>query len=214
MRVAMAVMVGAACALTSGGRELPVAPPPRAKPTDADWLPKRGSNSKAKWYENIAPDPPSAFPDICISVTPEMMNDIAKYWTSYKERCPRLFGTTGLKVSATDGVLQKLLKARLHQGSLEFQEFQRRSQGNGPGPEAEQYRECLLDMQAAATELWTGQPKELVPWVEEMVVASKELERLMRVRVSVGTAHPSTLHAATRTRLKIEAELWKAKNSR
>ena len=67
-------------------------------------------------------------------------------------------------------------------------------------------------MQVAATELWVRQPKELIPWLEELLIASKDLEQFMRLRVLNGTFSSEELHSATRLRLKIEAELWKANN--
>ena len=81
----------------------------------------------------------------------------------------------------------------------------------GPGPNFDRYRECLLDMQSAAIELWAGQ-KELVPWLEELLIASKEHAGYVRLGVFTGSRPPDELYAARRLRLKIEAELWKAKN--
>ncbi|MBN9119354.1 MAG: hypothetical protein J0I06_09360 [Planctomycetes bacterium] len=71
----------------------------------------------------------------------------------------------------------------------------------------------MLDIQSAATELWAKQPKELVPWLGELLIAAKEHERFTHVRVLNGSAAPSELTAASRLRLKIEAELWKAKHA-
>jgi hypothetical protein len=67
-------------------------------------------------------------------------------------------------------------------------------------------------MQSAATELWAGQPKELGPWLEELLIVSKDLERSARMRVFSGSIGPDEYYAARRLRLKLEAELWKAKN--
>src|SRR5687767_8526314 len=80
----------------------------------------------------------------------------------------------------------------------------------GHAPSFFQARDYLADVLDAATELWAGQPKELVPWLEEFVIASKHLEWSTRVRVEHLSAPLGQLHVATRLRLKMEAELWKA----
>lgn len=215
MRVAMAVVVGAACALSSGGREPPVAPPPRAKPTDADWLPKRGSdpgsgNGGVRFADGIA-NAPTVFPEIGLPEDAKVGSE--QYWAAFEKMCPRLFGHLTLKIEATDDTLRKLLKARLHQAAFQFELFYRiRGISSGPGPNYDRHRMCLLDIQATAAELWAGQPKELVPWLEELLVASKEHERRMREHVLVGTVSGGEMVAARCVRLKIEAELWKAKN--
>lgn len=219
MRVAMAVVVGAVCALTSGGRELPVAPPPRAKPTDADWLPKRGSDPKAKEYErlkDLAADPPTAFPDLVILPRKDLRDwkpgTLNPDQEALAKACPRLHGTIALTIEPTDDTLRKLLKARLHQGALEFQQHQKLVEIHGVPWPATIYHTCLQDIQSTAAELWTRQPNELVPWLEELVIAGKVLERNTRMRVYIGTVHLKELHTVSRLRLKIEAELWKAKN--
>lgn len=215
MRIAMAVVVGAACALTSGGRELPVAPPPRAKPTDADWLPKPGSDPK---LGSIPADPPSAFPELVPPPIPQAgnRNEIEEqYWQLWTKMCPRLYGAIAIGIEATDGVHQKLLKARLHQGVIEFQVMEQgRGVVSGPRPGFDHYRDCLSDIQSVAVELWANQPKELIPWLEEVTVVAKAVEAFTRTRVTIGTRLPMELTAARRLRLKAEAELWKAKNAK
>jgi hypothetical protein len=71
--------------------------------------------------------------------------------------------------------------------------------------------ECLADIEAVCLELWGGQPKELIPWLEELVVVTKEMERFTFIRVLNGTDPPQRLDAARRFRLRAEAALWKAK---
>jgi hypothetical protein len=219
MRIAMAVVVGAACALTSGGRELPVAPPPRAKPTDADWLPKWGSapREKSGVYLGYA-DPPSAFPELTPPPIPQTggKEAVEQYRDSLEKAYPRLRGTIAVTIEPTDDTLRKLLKARLYQGALEFGMIEDNQWAiSGPTrPGLVQYRECLSDMHAAVVELWANQPKEIVPWLEEMVIAAKMVERIARNRTAIGTSPPTDLQAARRFRLKMEAELWKAKNAK
>lgn len=166
--------------------------------------------------------PPSLFPDI---VPPALeKSDWDRHWLSlaiiqrvmrYAALCPRLFGTIALKVEPTDDVARKLLKARLHQGTLQFQLTQRQEIYGGSDPnDFILDASCLLDMQAAATELWGGQPKELVPWLEELLVAAKDQEPSTQQRAEAFAVKPQRLNYATQVRLKIEAELWKAKNAK
>jgi hypothetical protein len=227
-------------ALTSRGHEKlvpapsePVPAPPREKPTDEAWLPKPGSDPKAgkskpknpapnapftiEPPKDLAPDPPSAFPDLREPDFPVGdPNAREKRLAAFESLCSRLFGTIALKIVPTDDTLRKLLKARLHQATLEFQDLHRQQRGaiQGPPHDPSRYRNCLSDIEATARELWAGQPKELVLWLEELVIASKEFERLTRLRVGAGSAYLSDLHAITKLRLKMEAELWKAKNAK
>jgi hypothetical protein len=226
MKTTSWVSVAVVCAAVAGagGQNPTSAPSPREKPTDAAWLPKPGSDPKAGkvvqedlppikgWatHKDLASDPPSAFPDLGIPI--EDWGDRDKRDATFKKLCPRLFGATVLTIEATDDTLRKLLKARLHQGTLAFQDWHKPRLIAGQGPSFFEARNCLAEVLDTATELWAGQPKELVPWLEEFVIASKHLERYTRVRVETGTYPLSDLHAASRLRLKMEAELWKAKN--
>jgi hypothetical protein len=79
-------------------------------------------------------------------------------------------------------------------------------------PTAERF-ECLTDVRTTATALWGDQPKELVLWLEEVVLATKEMEQYVLLRVVNGTDPPQALNYARRHRLKAEAELWKVKNA-
>jgi hypothetical protein len=76
---------------------------------------------------------------------------------------------------------------------------------------AETY-DCLADMEATCLDLWGAQPKELIPWLEELVVLAKEFERATLLRVRTGTDPPHRLNAATRHRLRVEVALLDAKN--
>ena len=69
-------------------------------------------------------------------------------------------------------------------------------------------------MEATCLELWSGQPKELIPWLEELVVVAKEYERFISLRaVGISGLNPPQRFIATyRHRLHAEATLWKAKN--
>lgn len=209
------VAILCACTARSGAQNpLPAAPAPREKPADDAWLPKPGSdpNAEKSRIKDLAPAPPSAFPEI---VPPEVILKVPNERdVTFEKMCPRLFGKIALKIDPADDTLRKLLKARLYQGTLEFQQTQRMIWGPilGIGPDHLAYRVCLLDMQAAATELWANQPKELAPWLEELLVMAKESERLTRIRTLNGSVPPNMLNGATNLRLKMEAELWKAKN--
>ena len=71
---------------------------------------------------------------------------------------------------------------------------------------------CLNDMREAAIELWSNDPKTLVPgWKSSSSWASSS-KRFFAVPREAGNEPPQDLHAAQRHRLAAEAELWKAKN--
>ena len=81
------VAILCAGAVGAGGQDPVPAPPPREKSTDADWLPKPGSDPhpgiKTTWVGpdgtrteirkigGLATDPPSAFPDLVAPVIPK-----------------------------------------------------------------------------------------------------------------------------------------------
>jgi hypothetical protein len=71
--------------------------------------------------------------------------------------------------------------------------------------------DCLADMETTVLELWGTQTKELIPWLEELVVVTKEFERFTYIRFLNGSDPPQRLNAASRQRLRVEATLWKAK---
>ncbi len=58
------------------------------------------------------------------------------------------------------------------------------------------------------------EPKELVPWLEELLVLTKKLERSTHLRVEAGAIRPMILNHAIRHRLALEAALWKVKNGK
>lgn len=216
MKTTSWVSVAIVCAAVAGaGGQNPA---PREQPTDEAWLPKPGSDPSLKGKRGeLAAAPPSAFPDLVPPVPDKGVEDrderIAKHNAALAKACPRLYGTVVLKVEPADDTFRKLLKARLHQGTFEFRAFQRgREAMAGPGANLDRHRECLLDLLSAATELWANQPKELIPWLEELLIASKELEESVQLRVFLGTRSPDDSYAVRRLRLKMEAELWKAKN--
>jgi hypothetical protein len=127
--------------------------------------------------------------------------------------CPRLSGKVVLKIDPNDTDLQKLLKARLHQGTLEYQR-RRAPITHWTLWEMNGFIECLLDMRAAATELWSERPNELALWLEEFLVVAKEFERAACARVENGSIPPQDFNARTRHRLELETALWKAKNGK
>ncbi|AMV23923.1 ECF RNA polymerase sigma factor SigE [Gemmata sp. SH-PL17] len=211
---------GSVIALASGnGKVLPLpdialAPVPIAANNPA---PTKDEPADEKWIVgqiNGTPAiPPTAFPELAL---PEPYpNDLDERKAAFKKLCPRLTGEIVLKIEATDNTHRKLLKARLHQGRLEFQRFQEALDVVG-GVEADvplRY-DCLSDMQMAATELWAKEPKELVPWLEELLVLTKKLERSTHLRVEAGAIRPMILNHAIRHRLALEAALWKVKNGK
>ncbi len=183
-------------------------PQPKGKPADDDWVAKRGTDGVIK---HGAKAPPSAFPELVLPEPEPDDKDGKKRLEQFEKVCPRLTGKTALVIEPADDTLRKVLKARLHQGTLEFQLILERSRI--ARAELCQLTTCelLSDIRDTATELWGGRPKELLPWLEELVVVTKEIERVSRVRVLNGTAPPHDLNAATRHRLAMEAALLKAK---
>ena len=117
-----------------------------------------------------------------------------------------------MKIEETDSTIQKLLKHRLDYGVKQLvrhREVIRKGSWNSIS--YAEFFECLTDMQAAASELWGGQPKELIPWLEELVVVAKEMERFTFIRVLTGTEPPQRLDGTIRHRLRAETALLKAK---
>lgn len=165
---------------------------------------------------------PSLFPDLVPPALEE--SDFDRHWWAlvvarrvlqYAALCPRLFGTSALKIESTDDTARKLLKARLHQGTLQFRLTQQRPIGIPSNPsDFILDASCLLDMQAAVAGLWLGQPKELVSWLEELLIAAKDQERYTQRQIEARVVRQPQLNHATQVRLKIEAELWKAKNAK
>lgn len=176
-------------------------------------VPARDKAADAKWVGNA---PPSAFPDLGVpEPAADDPNAREKYMTGFEKKCPRLTGTITVTVEATDDTLRKLLKARLHQGVLELEKLKQRTDTAGPAlDDSTRAFNCIADMQATAVELWAKQPKELTPWLEELLIAAKVFERYARLRVEVGALAPHDLSLATRHRLKLEAELWKVRNAK
>ncbi|AWM40544.1 hypothetical protein GobsT_09410 [Gemmata obscuriglobus] len=195
----------------------PQAEPSKTQPTTAR---EKAVPAEGDWIAGTKV-PPTLFPDIVPPVVAGVLGNsgwssfaFARRMARYTDRCPRLFGVVALKIEPTDDTARKLLKARLHQGTLQFQ-LPQWNQHSGPDPNSFVLdANCLLDIQAAATELWAEQPKELVPWLEELLVAAKDQEQYTQRRVEAGAYKPQLLNYATQTRLKIEMGLWKAKNAK
>src|SRR5215218_3388437 len=101
-RVGVAIL----CAGIAVGGQNPVpAPPPREKPTDEAWLPKPGSDPKAgkdearkklpfgdpnRWQppEDLATDPPSAFPDLFPAIPLENVKALRQRKEDFPKTCP------------------------------------------------------------------------------------------------------------------------------
>ena len=175
------------------------APPEKGKPVEGDWIPKPGADGTSAV--------PSAFPELTLSEFPPTDEGRKSREEQLAKRCPRLTGKTAVTVAPTDDALRKVLKARLHQGTLELQETLTviRMGGKWDWPQQAAMYELLTDIRATATELWSAQPKELIPWLEELVVLTKEFERVHRVRVTLGTDTPRSVALAARHRLAVEA---------
>lgn len=182
----------------------PMPQPAKEKPADEKWL------LEAE-YKGLMPSIASAFPDLKVPEAPENAG-----WKQREElfnkACPRMLGKTAITIEATDDPLRKLLKARLHAGvRYNCRLWERVRIGNYTTDEFGLWIECLNDMRAIAIELWDGQPKELIPWLEEMVMTAKEFERFIKIRVDVGSDAPQRYDGVIRHRLAAEAALWKAK---
>ena len=132
----------------------------------------------------------------------------------FAKLCPRFAGKTIIKIEPTDDTLRKLLKARLNQGLAQMiRTLEVIRIGSWSSQFFAETIDCLVDMEATCLELWGGQPKELIPWLEELVVVAKEFERFQMNYVLSGTTPPQRGPAATRHRLRAEATLWKAKKA-
>ncbi|HEY1186118.1 MAG TPA: hypothetical protein VGE74_00615 [Gemmata sp.] len=196
----------------------PNAAPAKRAPAKKDE--KAPEPPKGDWLSDKEP-PPSLFPD---TVLPPIGPTDFDGWsalvtirllTRHAAFCPRLFGAIALKIEPSDDTARTLLKARLHQGTLQYRLTQLAQIDRGPDPSRFAFdANGLLDMQSAARELWADQPKELALWLEELLRAAKEQERYTKLRVEAGALLPQRLPYISQVRLKIEAELWKAKNAK
>jgi RNA polymerase sigma factor (sigma-70 family) len=146
----------------------------------------------------------TAFPNL---KSIDRLEDIAKV-------CPRIFSNTPVTVLTTDDTYRRLLKARIEQGRVEVQKIRELMMvGRWTPSDMWSLHQCYDDMRAAMTELWANEPNTLVPWLEEFVILAKDYERFTKARVETGTDPPQQLNTARRYRLKVEAALWKVKNS-
>jgi hypothetical protein len=206
-----AIGAGAVFALAARSEFSPLADEKAAK---EDWLPKPRTEKvgEVKVQEWVAA-PSSAFPELAIPEgDPNDPKANEKRAEQFDKLCPRLSGKLELKIEADDDTLRKLLKARLHQGVWEMVEMRKIIlKGNWTSQFREQVSDCIRDMQDAASELYAKDPKALVPWLEELLIQAKEMERLHFIRVGRGTDPPQRYNATVRDRLKIEEALLKAK---
>jgi hypothetical protein len=215
-------LLGAGATFAFAPDRAEVAPRPHTKPTDEEWLPKEGRDPRTapRPKTDEAPEEkvdyttrPTAFPELR---EPDVYTERDRRERQLMNLCPRLYGFTEIVIEPTDDLRRKLLKARLHQAVAEnrrWREYVRIGHWSlGFAFHSPVFR-CLADIQSAATELWSGQPKELVPWLEECVVMAKTWELHFLIRVANGMDPPHTLNYVRRHRLKTEAELWKVKNA-
>jgi hypothetical protein len=176
------------------------------KTAKEDWLPPSDNDRKK---------PATAFPELVVK-DPQPVDPTfpKKRDEAFAKLCPRFVGKVPIKIEETDDTYRKLLKARLHQGLVEMiRTIDVIHHGSWNDVFFSATIECLVDMEKTCLELWSGQPKELIPWLEELVVVAKEIERMYSFRITSGTP-PARLAAASRHRLRAEATLWKAKNAK
>jgi RNA polymerase sigma factor (sigma-70 family) len=202
--------LGSVYALTRPGPPMviPAAPPAPANIAAADepkpeqWTPKK----HARGAEEMVP---TAFPELKI---PGQMS--VKFEEELASLCPLLLGDKPPMVLPTDDTYRRLLKARLHQGRMELQRIREIiAVGSYTSTFFASQLSCLNDMRAVAIELWSSDPKLLMPWLEEFVIMGKVFEQFFIVRVMAGNDPPLSLNGACRHRLEAEAALWKAKNA-
>jgi RNA polymerase sigma factor (sigma-70 family) len=192
--------------------------PRKDAPADEEWLPKlddklREVNLRMPKNADEIKVLPTAFPELAL-LEPDQkdLEYHEKREAHYAKLCPRLAGKTEIVIEPTDDTLRKLLKAKLHQGVSEIRRLREVVRiGAWPPQLRNELIECLTDMQVTALELWGGQPKELIPWLEELVVMAKEMERMFWLRVVNGNDPPQTLNAVRRFRFGFEITLLKAK---
>jgi hypothetical protein len=214
--------LGAGAVVALGhGRSLPAPagtpndpiPANKDKPAGVEWIPHEYLSGKSL----DPPDEyraPSAFPELAV---PEpAANDRRGYekrQEQFAELCPRFTGTITLEIEPTDSPCRKLLKARLYHDAVHLAQVRKMKEiGRWVPQDLPAMLLTLGDAETTCLELWGGQPKELIPWLEELVVLAKELERFQRLRVWSGTIRPPSFASIAFHRLRIEATLWKAKN--
>jgi hypothetical protein len=216
-------MVSGAVTIGAGGKLPPDrvaannSAPPAKEPPKPEWIPKLevldgvlpDMSKSIAWVES----PPSAFPDLKLPEQPADDPFGKKYEAAFAKLCPRMMGKTALVIEPADGTLEKLLKARLHRGVMQWirhREVLRCELWNqGYAPEIV---EGLTDMEAVCLELWSAHPKELLPWLEELVIVAKEFEQFQTTRALRENRPPHRVDLAVRHRLRAEATLWKVKN--
>lgn len=207
LKLAAALCAAVGCAAV--GTALALAPG-AAEPRAAHQDPKRDAKP-----DKYLTEPPSAFPEVGPSEAALKSDDFGKLWKQNAERyCPRLLAKEPIAIEAADDPLRKHMKARLHHGCLEVQMLLKSHFQSGTGLEVAQLLRCLSDMEAAVADLWPAQPRERVPWLEDLVALAKFAERRTQVWVEKGMDRPEHLHTATRHRLRAEIELMRARAAR
>ncbi|HSQ54312.1 MAG TPA: sigma-70 family RNA polymerase sigma factor [Gemmata sp.] len=151
----------------------------------------------------------TAFPELkSIPLDPNDRDQAA----NWKKLCPRISSPDPVSSELGDDTYRKLLKARLQQGRIEMQiSWHVIEQGACDASFFVNFLECQRDMRNVVAELWGGEPKTLVPWLEELVIEAKQTERLIQALVAAGRNRPLDIHTVKRHRLEAEAVLWKAK---
>ncbi len=196
------------------GTPAPASEPAKDKAVDDEWLPRLDGKKGAPRDPNNDPllQGPTAFPELVPPIRGVGDPKGEKLEAEFEKLCPRMAGKTELVIDPTDDTLRKILKARLHLGVIEMLRFRDRIRTGAYTPDSfSLIIECLTDMQAVAMELWGGQPKELIPWLEELVIVAKQMERFVRLRVEIGADPPQILDAVRRHRFRAETALLKAK---
>jgi hypothetical protein len=210
--------IGTGYALTRPGSPSASALAPQApenvvqkdEPKPEDWTPNPSRVVDGKLVQGRS-RVPTAFPDL---KAPERLKPDPEYLQKFAKICPRVLGDDPPAVTATDDTYRRLLKARLHQGRIYFKKSLEVIEIGVWNPaDFTEFLLCLNDMRVVAAELWSNDPKTLIPWLEELVVMGKMVEQFIKIRADAGNERPQTIHAAQRHRLEAEAALWKAKNA-
>jgi hypothetical protein len=209
--------LGALGALALGHGRAPAGeadePQPVAKEKSAEWIPKKVPKGDfTKFPEGY--HAPTAFPELAV-VGPDPTDPKfeEKREEQFAKLCPRFAGKVLITIEPTDGTYQKLHKARLYYGLVYIATTRKVIRiGKWAPQDFVATLVALANMEAACQDLWGGQPKALVPWLEELVVVAKEVEQFTSRRVTEGIDPPQNLSQATAHRLRAEAALWKAKN--
>lgn len=198
---------------TTTAATAPTPPPGPAKfedvlvqPAKEPWMKDGRTETLATAFPDIKPPSNTAAPG-------EKAIDPEEYEKKLAKLCPHLLVNTPLPVEPKDDVYRALLKARLEAARIEWMKTRELiAVGKWNASDFTGSTQILDDIREAVLELYSGEPKTLVSWLEEVLILSKEIERFTYMRVETGQDPPQSTHHIARFRLKIESALWKAKH--